>query len=229
MSDIPGPSEGVNRGGIQTAATLTTVALAALALRANITRADELKPQAPNTFQAISGADSEEETARWNRLYQQKKFVFGTEPATFLKENVSRLPRGKALDLAMGEGRNAVALATRGWQVTGVDYSEAAIRKAKQLAAVRKTTIETVTADLRTYSIPPESYDVILDFAYWDPALAPQIRAGLKPGGMALFEISRKDLPNPVELTRAFGPGTTLVWRALPDRTQWLVQKENRR
>ena len=61
--------------------------------------------------------------SRWDNYYNTEEFIFGTKPFHFLKENIHLLPGNKALDLAMGEGRNGVFLATQGFDVFGLDIS----------------------------------------------------------------------------------------------------------
>jgi len=70
----------------------------------------------------------------WNERYREPGFAYGTAPNEFLVSVVDRIPQGKILSLAEGEGRNAVYLASLGYQVTGVDGSEVGLRKAVELA-----------------------------------------------------------------------------------------------
>ena len=88
----------------------------------------------------------------------------------------------------MGEGRNAVYLAKKGFQVVGVDISEVAVKKAKRLARENKVNIRTVTTDLNKYQIEPAKYDVIMVFYYLQRSLPAAVIKGLKPGGMLIFE-----------------------------------------
>lgn len=73
----------------------------------------------------------------WDKRYKTKGYICGTRTVKFLKENIGLLPKGKALVLAMGEGRNAVYLAKNGFEVEGCDISEFAIEKALRLAEKR--------------------------------------------------------------------------------------------
>lgn len=140
-------------------------------------------------YQKLTGEDSDSDKGRWDALYRKNKgYVFGKEPAAFLVESLPQLPIGRALDIAMGEGRNAVYLAKKGFQVTGVDISEVAIRKAKRLARESKVHIKTISEDLNKFQIAPESYDVIIVFYYLQRNLVPQIIKGLKPGGVLVME-----------------------------------------
>ena len=75
------------------------------------------------------------DAAAWDERYSQSELVWGAPPNAVVVEQVTALPRGRALDLACGEGRNAHWLATRGWEVTGLDYSAVALDKARRVAA----------------------------------------------------------------------------------------------
>jgi len=88
----------------------------------------------------------------------------------------------------MGEGRNGVFLAAKGFQVTGVDISKEGFKKAQALAAEKGVTLTTVVADLEQYTIPPDTFDVIICTYYLQRDLFPKIAAALKPGGMVLIE-----------------------------------------
>jgi len=130
----------------------------------------------------------EDPKTAWNKIYDTPGYIFGTEPIPFLVENLPLVRRGKALELAMGEGRNAVYLAQQGFKVTGVDISEVAAEKCRRLAARHKVEVEIVIADLREYKIPSNTYDLITNLYYPQPDLIPKIKAGLKPGGFIFYE-----------------------------------------
>jgi len=136
---------------------------------------------------------AEHDQIRWDKKYATKQYLFGREAIPFLQNYVGLLPKGSALDLAMGEGRNGVFLATQGFQVTGVDISKEGLKKAETLAAHQGTTITTVVADLETYNIAPDTFDVIICTYYLQRDLFPKIAAALKPGGMALIETYTMD------------------------------------
>ncbi len=124
----------------------------------------------------------------WDKTYARKDYVFGKDPADFLAEHVDVLPKGRALDIAMGEGRNSVFLAKKGFLVDGVDISAVGIKKAQRLAAENGVKIRTVNADLNKYQIRPNAYDAIVNINYLQRNLIPQIVVGLKKGGIVLFE-----------------------------------------
>lgn len=75
------------------------------------------------------------DASAWDERYSQTDLVWGAPPNAMVVEQATSLPRGRALDLACGEGRNALWLATRGWEVTGLDYSAVALDKARRVAA----------------------------------------------------------------------------------------------
>jgi tellurite methyltransferase len=149
--------------------------------------ADELKPRPGSPYVQITGDDAEDERSRWDTIFNTATYVYGTEPFPFLKENVGLLPVGRALDLASAEGRNSVFLAKKGFQVTGVDYSEVALAKARRLAHAHHVTIKTVNADLTDYTIRPDSYEVILNIDFLQRSLIPQIKRGLRRGGVVMY------------------------------------------
>jgi tellurite methyltransferase len=125
---------------------------------------------------------------RWNEKYDTEVYLFGEKPISFLTDNIHILPKGKALDVAMGEGRNGVYLATHGFDVTGLDISEKGLEKAHALAAKNNVTIHTKVVDLENIQFEPNSYDLILCTYYMDRGLYKKFRDALKPGGMLLIE-----------------------------------------
>ena len=125
---------------------------------------------------------------RWNDRFGRKEFAFGKEPNPFLKKHVRLLPKGKALDIASGEGRNAVFLAQHGFEVDAVDISEKGLKKARKLARENGVKINTFLIDLDQYQIKKERYDLIANFYFLRRRLIPRIKKGLKNGGRVIFE-----------------------------------------
>ena len=149
--------------------------------------------------------ESESMKARWNERYDRNMYIYGKEPAAFLKQKLDGLKKGKALVLAMGEGRNAVYLAQNGFDVTGIDISEVAIEKCNKLAKERDTTVNAVVADLTDYDLGETRFDLITKFYYYEPSIFPQIIEALKPGGMFILEQFSIDHLKYRETSR-FGP-----------------------
>ena len=138
----------------------------------------------------------------WDRRYSVEHFVYGAEPVAFLKDQIGRLGRGRALCLAAGEGRNAVYLAQQGFEVVAVDISAKGLEKCAALARERGVEVQTVVADLREYNMGRSRYDLITDFYYYDPKLFPGIMAALKPGGVFIMQNFSLDQLE----TNRFGP-----------------------
>lgn len=104
------------------------------------------------------------DAAAWDARYAGAELVWGSEPNRFVAAELEALPPGRALDVACGEGRNTIWLATRGWQVTGVDFSVAAVDRARRLAAdagVEGRT-EFVVGDVITGPLPSGGFDVVV-------------------------------------------------------------------
>lgn len=117
------------------------------------------------------------------------KHDHSTEPAQFLRDNIELLPHGQVLDIAMGSGRNSVYLAQCGFTVTGIDISPEAVRSALELADSAGVGIKAEIADLENdYHITKEAYDIIICFNYLHRSLIPQIKGGLRRGGMVVYE-----------------------------------------
>ncbi len=127
----------------------------------------------------------------WNARYDTPELVWKGDPNQFLPAEVAGLTPGRALDLACGEGRNGVWLATQGWDVTGVDFAGVGLAKAERLAADHDVRCTWVTADATTWE-PPHSFDLVIVFYLQLPAdqrglaLRTAMRA-LGPGGTFLL------------------------------------------
>ena len=111
------------------------------------------------------------------------------KPAQFLVEHITLLPKGRALDLAMGAGRNAIYLSKMGYRVEGVDVSAESVGRAVELAEKSGVHLDARVADLeKNYRIDKQAYDLIVCFNYLQRSLIPQIIDGLKTGGMVVYE-----------------------------------------
>lgn len=98
----------------------------------------------------------------WNARYAQKELLWTAEPNRLFAAEVASLEPGRALDVACGEGRNAVWLAERGWRVTGVDFADVALAKAAELAAARGVAVEWLLGDVLELSPEPRSFDLVV-------------------------------------------------------------------
>ena len=130
----------------------------------------------------------------WNDRYNTPDYLFGIEPADFLRRESPRLSAGQtALCVADGEGRNSVFLAELGLKVTAMDGSDVAVGKAKALAQNRGVTVDVSVADIATWDWEAAQYDVVVAIfiQFAPPALRDEIFAGLEralaPGGLLLL------------------------------------------
>ncbi|MBJ8347743.1 bifunctional 2-polyprenyl-6-hydroxyphenol methylase/3-demethylubiquinol 3-O-methyltransferase UbiG [Antrihabitans sp. YC2-6] len=94
------------------------------------------------------------DAAAWDEKYAKADLVWGAPPNAVVVEIVTVLHPGRALDLACGEGRNAIWLATRGWEVSAIDFSQVAIDKARTVASKSprsvRNRIDWATGDILT-------------------------------------------------------------------------------
>ncbi len=151
---------------------------------------------------------------------------FPGQPAQFLVENIDLLQGGRALDVAMGSGRNAIYLAKMGFQVEGVDSSREAVERALASACAAGVSITARVEDLeRVPYFEEQAYDLVICFNYLQRPLMPQMKNWVKPGGMLVYETfivdqARFGKPrNPAyllrhnELLRTFGDFRVLRYR----------------
>lgn len=135
------------------------------------------------------------ESVDWDRRYETKELLWSKGPNRWVEEVAVELPPGRALDIAAGEGRNALWLVEQGWTATAVDFSPVALGRARRLAAdrlgERVDRIELVEADLREYVPVPGGYDLVIS-AYFQVGaeLRRQVMraaaAAVAPGGLLL-------------------------------------------
>ncbi len=112
------------------------------------------------------------------------------KPSGFLVENIALLPGGRALDIAMGYGRNTIYLASMGFEAEGVDILPEAVNGALTAAQKAGVSIRAQVADLEngSYNIEKAAYDLIICFNYLHRPLIPRIKDGLRQGGMIVYE-----------------------------------------
>lgn len=140
--------------------------------------------------------------AAWNERYQQAEFVWSLAPNSFVAEQLADLAPGRALDLACGEGRNALWLARQGWRVTAVDFADVALDKGRRRAANDGLELDWVAADLAEYVPEAGGFDLVL-IAYLHllphdfETVLRRAAGALAPGG-TLFVVGH-DATNPAE------------------------------
>lgn len=137
------------------------------------------------------------ERERWNHCLTNatwRSTRFNAQPNTLLVEAVHGREAGTALDVNMGEGRNALYLAQLGWRVTGVDIADRALDFAQQRARQRGVPLTTVEHDANTYDWGTRQWDLIVLCYADEGAHVEQVRAALKPGGLLVFENFHADI-----------------------------------
>lgn len=166
----------------------------------------------------------------WNGKYAGPASAFNHQPSRLLVEAVRGRTAGTAIDLGMGEGRNAIWLAQQGWRVTGVDLSDVAVAEAKKHAAAAGVRIDAVVDDLDRYDFGRARWDLISVFymhAWYQgtrPRVIERIRDALKPGGLLVVEGFAGPQPfmfQPNELLRDFGDLRVLQYEDTEDEADW--------
>jgi SAM-dependent methyltransferase len=134
---------------------------------------------------------SEAEREKWNQRYAAGDCEPPRQPARLLAEWISRLPRGRALDVACGAGRNALFLAGAGYEVDAIDISSVGLERGRALARERNLDVHWICADLDVEperSLPEGAYDLIVWIRYVNPGLIPHVVSRLRPGGHLVCE-----------------------------------------
>jgi len=134
----------------------------------------------------------------WEERYGAEEYAYGKKPNDFLHQYVSKLPQGRVLCLAEGEGRNAVYLAKQGYDVVAVDSSIAGMQKAQKLADENNVTIKTIVSDLAEFDFEIGGFDAVVSiFCHLPVPLRQQIHnqvvKSLRPGGTFLLEAYTPD------------------------------------
>ena len=147
------------------------------------------------------------------------------EPAAPVVQAASLLSPGRALDLACGTGRHAIWLHQHGWNVTAIDRNAEAVADLQH----HYPAIDSRVADLETdFRIDPNAYDLVVCWLYLQRDLYPQIRAALRPGGIAALcaLLYGRFAAEPRELQRYF-PGCTILHELETDRVTELLVKSS--
>jgi len=133
---------------------------------------------------------SQDDQILWDCQHAQRQAR--GQPAAFLREVFDRgyweITPGRALDIACGSGRNALLLAEKGFEVTGVDISPVALAQGAQRARQKSLSISWQQADLENYSPESAAYNLIVNIDYLQRSLMSVIKAALKVGGFVIFE-----------------------------------------
>jgi 2-polyprenyl-3-methyl-5-hydroxy-6-metoxy-1,4-benzoquinol methylase len=134
------------------------------------------------------------EIERWNRILTAPTPTFSTQPNAFLVEMTKRLTPGKALDVGMGQGRNAIYLAQQGWEVTGFDPADQAVAAAQEQA--RRLGVKFTALVLRDeeFNFGTEQWDlIVLSYVGVVRRVVSRMHEALRPGGLVVVEGFHRD------------------------------------
>ncbi len=168
--------------------------------------------------------------ADWDARYAEGEHIWSGRPNHALTVEAARLPPGRALDVGCGEGADAVWLASRGWQVTGLDPSAVALERAREAARASGVEVEWVHAQLADATpdrLPDEGFDLVVAFysaLFKDTSPVADLQRRVAPGGTLLVvhhaEVDREraeahgidpdHLLSPDDVPPALGPDWTV-------------------
>ncbi len=140
------------------------------------------------------------EVDRWNRILTADKPLFNTNPNAFLVDVIRGRTPGAALDVGMGQGRNAVYLAQQGWAVTGFDPADKAVAQANATAAKAGVKLSTFVTDDASFDFGQDRWDLIVLSYVGAREFVDRVVRSLKPGGLVVVEGFHRDVTkaNPV-------------------------------
>jgi len=191
---------------------------------------------------AISGTLASSQTVDprdrdfWNGKYSDPKSAFNRQPSRLLVDAIDGRHPGDAIDLGMGEGRNAIYLAQRGWKVTGVDLSDVAVAQAKRRASELGVRLDTAIDDLDHYDFGRSRWDLIALFYMhaWfhgaGPRAVQRVRDALRPGGLLVIEGFAGDetyMFHSNELLRDFGDLKILRYEDTQEEADWAPEQKS--
>jgi SAM-dependent methyltransferase len=131
------------------------------------------------------------ERDKWDARYRDGAYESRPHPTALLAEWLPRLPRGRALDVACGAGRNALYLAANGYNVAALDISGVALDRGRRAAAERRLEVDWLREDLDedpSRALPAGPFDLIVWVRYVHRTLMPHLLARLAAGGALLCE-----------------------------------------
>lgn len=146
---------------------------------------------------AISIISSRDEGAFYDPVFANANPMFQTAPSKLLVEAVTnhRKP-GRALDVAMGQGRNSIFLAKLGWDVIGFDTSKTGLAQARKAAAAAGIKVKTVLASDEEFEFGTEQWDLIAILYPIEKRSIYRVRQALKTGGLVVVECGHKEAGN---------------------------------
>lgn len=144
-------------------------------------------------IKAVQQMGPRAEIERWNRILTAEKPTFNVKPNAFLVEMAKGRKPGSALDVGMGQGRNAIWLAQQGWDITGFDPAEKAVALAQDTARKLGVHLKTEVKGIEDFDFGYRRWDLILLCYVSDRDKEAVIQRALKPGGVLVIEGFHRD------------------------------------
>lgn len=164
--------------------------------------------QVAHRTQVLEQGPENQEVELWNRVLTADEPRFNTDPNEFLVRMVEFRPTGRALDVGMGQGRNAIWLAAAGWEVTGFDPADQAVALARELAAEAGVELTTEVVGSEEFDWGTERWDlIVLSYVSVREQVDAMLEA-LAPGGVIVLEAFHEDA------TKGHSIGRGVVWKS---------------
>jgi SAM-dependent methyltransferase len=172
----------------------------------------------------------------WDDVFRKGEVAFHKDASKLLQYAIRDRKPGTAIDLGMGEGRNAVFLASQGWQVTGVDFSREAVKQARARASASHLSITAVIDDLDHFDLGRANWDLIALFymhAWFHESklnVPERLMEALRPGGLLVIEgcAGGKGDYQTNELLRSFSALNIIHYEDVNDETDWDPGRKSR-
>lgn len=170
----------------------------------------------------------------FDNIYASRTPNFSTAPSPLLMAAIDGRAPGRALDVGMGQGRNAVALARKGWDVTGIDMSAEGLAVSKANAALAGVTITAVHSSDKAFDYGRDRWDLIAVIygpdSTTDEGFVQRLQEALRPGGIVVVEsfasprgaTRRRPVDiDPADLLRAFAGFRLLRFEDADGVSEW--------
>ncbi len=170
----------------------------------------------------------------FDRIYASATPNFDTRPNALLMAAIEGRVAGRALDIGMGQGRNAVALALRGWTVTGFDVSAEGLAVARAQAARAGVSITAIQESADRFALGRNQWDLVAVIygpgVIAEAAYVTRLQRSLRPGGVVVVESFASDRDaaqrrpvdiDPADLRRAFAAFKILRFEDLRAVSDW--------
>jgi len=151
------------------------------------------EPDITATIASLKSIGDRAEIERWNRILTAPAPRFNTAPNAFLVSVTAGVKPGRSLDVGMGQGRNTIYLAQKGWDSAGFDPADRAVAAPQEQAAKLGVKITTSVARAEDYDWGENRWDLIVLSYVGAREFAAQVVRALRPGGMVVVEGFHRD------------------------------------